>query len=225
MRFIRSLLRLKAVDKSGYEEEAFNYQLETLKIELDLINQAFDRIDHMTQAIKNWSVVVWGGSIAVLLGVPELRQFVVLTGLVVLPFWISEGRWRSYIKRFINRQNKISDFLNSEDFIQSFKAKRWSTSQSPLTAEPGMKRDTFIVLDPFSRQDFEKEEKDKKTKNDEEKKKRDGEKSEGEVENEKKKEKRKPNTFRSMLSAEVSYFYVGMILISAAVGLFFLLAT
>ncbi len=177
----------------------------------------------MTQAIKNWSVVVWGGSIAVLLGVQELRQFVILTGLVVLPFWISEGRWRSYIERFIHRQNKISDFLNSEDFIQSFKARRWITSQSPLTAEPGMKRDTFIVLDPFSRQDFEKEEKDKKTKNEEEKKKRDGEKSEGEVENEK--EKRKPNTFRSMLSAEVSYFYVGMILISAAVGLFFLLAT
>ena len=178
MEFIRTLLGLKAADKPSHEEEAFNYQLEILKLELDLIDNAVDRINHMVQAIKNWSVVVWGGSIAVLLGVPELRQFVFLTGLVVLPFWISEGRWRSYVWRFIRRQNRISDFLNSAEFIESFRTRQMG----------------FPVLDPSSR--FAAKE-----------------------------ESRGVSTFASTMSAEVSFFYAVMIVISIGVGLFFVLTT
>lgn len=179
MQLMRTLFRLKETDESSYKEEAFNYQLEMLKIELDLISQAFERIDQMTQAIKNWSVVVWGGSIAVLLGVPDLRKFMILTGLVVLPFWYSEGRWRYYIKRFIIRQDKISDFLNSQQFIESFRRRQMVE---------------LTVLDPFSRYHFRIKE-----------------------------NRRKTNTLRTMLSTEVSLFYLGMIAISIGVGLYFLL--
>lgn len=61
------------VELSEFQKEAFKYQLECLKLELDLVDRAIARLETITQNVKNFSVVVWVASITVFLGQGELE--------------------------------------------------------------------------------------------------------------------------------------------------------
>lgn len=118
-------------------DDGFNFQLELLKQEIVLTDRAIERIDGITQTVKNWAVVTWAGSIAAALGDKELRQFILFTMVLPLIFWYIDGYWRYLQKRSIFRQQKISDFVNSDDFIESFRKKQLMN---------------FVVLDPKGNQ-------------------------------------------------------------------------
>ena len=45
-------------ETSKHHKEAFEFQLEILKDEIQLINQTMGRLDQMTQSIKNWMIVI-----------------------------------------------------------------------------------------------------------------------------------------------------------------------
>jgi hypothetical protein len=108
-----------------YLDESFKYRLEILSKEIDLTNSAIDRIDGITQAIKNWSVVIWAGSISVFLGNTELRKFLIVTTILPLMFWLTDAYWRRLQKRSVVRQRKIAEFLNSTEFVESFRDKEF----------------------------------------------------------------------------------------------------
>ncbi len=105
------------------EEGRLNCQLDFLKMELESINAITGRIDGMTQTIKNWCVGIWAGSIAISITEkhPELVYFTVLFPLL---FWFVDGWWRRIQRSFIYRSLKISEFLNSEDLLESFRRNR-----------------------------------------------------------------------------------------------------
>ena len=109
----------------SYKQEAFKYQLEILKMEIDIIDKAITRIDEITQSTKNWAVVIWSGSIGLLLSQPDLRQYVVYTAVIPALFWLVDAWWRHYLEAFVYRQDRISDFLNDSDFIESHKRQRF----------------------------------------------------------------------------------------------------
>ena len=123
--------------QASYELESFKYQLDCLKIEIELIDRAIARFDQITQTTKNWAVVTWTGSIALVLGRAELRKYIIFTAVLPLLFWFIDAWWRLLQKRSILRQQKISEFLNDGRLSKSFKQQRLIE---------------FTVLDPVGRQ-------------------------------------------------------------------------
>ncbi len=107
------------------QNDAFNYQLEILKIELQNISDIISRINDVTYKIKNWAIVLWAGSIALILGKSgTLNDYLVLTSILPIIFWFVDAWLRKAERSFIFRNIKISEFLNSEDFYNSFKEKK-----------------------------------------------------------------------------------------------------
>ena len=114
------------------KKESLKYQLELLRDEISLINKGIERADNMTKAIRNWSLIVMGGSIAFLLKEDDLRKYVIGTSFFPLLFWYVESWWRRYVHQFLYRQRKISEFVNEKVGISPGKAQN----------------DNFRLLDP-----------------------------------------------------------------------------
>src|SRR6185369_103858 len=103
--------------------DSFQYQLEFLKLEFDTINKSIERIDGMTQTIKNWAVGAWAGSIALLFNAKR-PDLIGLTAVLPLVFWFVDAWWRRIQRSFIFRSNKISEFLNGNQLQESFRERR-----------------------------------------------------------------------------------------------------
>lgn len=117
-------------------EDAFKYQLDILKWELDYIQSGIRQMDEITTSIKNWAIVIWSGSIGIAIGSDSLRPYIGFTFLIPVLFWLVDARWRKIQRSFIYRMNQIRDFLNSDEFRQCFEQKRIVS---------------FTILDPRSK--------------------------------------------------------------------------
>ena len=115
-------------------KKCLEFQLELLKGEIQTINEIVGRIDTITQATKNWSIVTWVGSIGFLLGNEDTKPFIAATAILPLTFWIIDATWRRLQERSIYRARKISEFVNGNGLLTSFKKQ---------------KIETFTVLDPI----------------------------------------------------------------------------
>jgi len=114
-------------------QKPFEFQLEMLKWELQDINSSIRQIDQMMTSIKNWAIVVWGGSIGISIPNASLKPYIWLTFLIPMLFLLVESRWRRVQRSFIYRVRIISDFLNSDKLKKSFE-------QETMV--------DFVVLDP-----------------------------------------------------------------------------
>lgn len=123
--------------KAKVSEQGFEYQLVMLTKELEMIERTIARMDEITQGIKNWAIVTWAGSVAILLREPALRKFIILTVVLPILFWYSDAIWRQLQKRSVYRNQKIHEFLNSDKFLES-------CNQQKLI--------DFKVMDPVGRQ-------------------------------------------------------------------------
>jgi hypothetical protein len=56
--------------------KSFDFQLDLLKTEIDIIDKAISRLDGITQTIKNWAIAIWTGVITVALSDPDLRRYI-----------------------------------------------------------------------------------------------------------------------------------------------------
>jgi hypothetical protein len=111
-------------EMSDPKKESFKYQLDLLKMEIEIIDKAIARLDDITQTTKNYAIVIWVGLITVALADLDFRQYTIFTVLVPLLFWVLDARWRYFLRGFIFRQDKIAEFLNSEKLVESFKEQR-----------------------------------------------------------------------------------------------------
>lgn len=106
---------------SGVNPELLKYQLEFLKLEFGAIQQGIRQLDEMTSRAKNWAVVLWAGSLGIILGKSEYHQYVVLTTCLPLVFWFNDAYLRHVQRTFIFRLRMISDFLNGPGLVQTMK--------------------------------------------------------------------------------------------------------
>jgi len=109
------------IDENEHLKDSFKARLDLLNKEIDLVDSTIARIDGITQAVKNWAIVVWAGSISIFLGSVELRPYLILTALLPFMFWVSDTQWRRLQKRSVFRQRKIAEFVNSPAFDEAFK--------------------------------------------------------------------------------------------------------
>jgi hypothetical protein len=106
------------------ELQAFQYRLECLKLEIDLVDRAMARLETITQSVKNFALITWAGSVAIFLGQADLRKYTAATALLPLLFWLIDAWWSHLNRGAFLRLAKISQFLNSDSLTESFRQNR-----------------------------------------------------------------------------------------------------
>jgi hypothetical protein len=110
-------------DVDEKKERAFQFQLEMLTKEIDIIDKSISRYDEHGRATRNWAVVIWGGTVVTILSqLTEFRSFVGITTIIPLLFWLIDTRWSYLLRSNMYRMDKISEYLSSEALYKSFKA-------------------------------------------------------------------------------------------------------
>ncbi|MNQ61288.1 hypothetical protein D3C85_756010 [compost metagenome] len=107
MQFQTFKSKLKMIDTIN-NGKAFDFQLEILKYELETINKCIDKIDILTHSFKNWTILLWGGSIILALGkdATDFKGKFILTAITPLLFWLLDAWWRRIQREFIFRNNE-----------------------------------------------------------------------------------------------------------------------
>jgi len=111
-----------------------DFQLECLKIEMDLTDRVLTRMETITQSTKHWGVLVWLGSVAALLAQDSLRTKVYLAALPVLLFWFIDAWWLHFHRGAFVRQEKMAEFINNGGLETALRRGRL---------------DNFTLLDPY----------------------------------------------------------------------------
>jgi hypothetical protein len=111
-----------AEKKTKEKEQAFAYQLKLLEKEVDNIEHGIARFDDHTRAVRNWTVLTWTGAVAAIVSqVPQYHQYIGITAVIPLLFWLVDARWTFLLRAFVYRQDKIAEFLNGPNLLESFK--------------------------------------------------------------------------------------------------------
>jgi len=118
------------------KEKAFEYQLQTLTLEMQYIERSIARLDEITQTTKYWAILIWSGSMSLILGQQSLRQYAIFASVIPFLFWLIDARWRYWLGYFAYRQGKISEFINSDALQKAFENQSLSG---------------FTVLDPLGK--------------------------------------------------------------------------
>lgn len=98
------------------DKRLFDVQLEILNNELKFIDGAIRQHDELAKSVKNWVVVTWAASLGFALKEPSLQDYVGLTAIVPLVFWLVDGSFIRIQHNFIARAKRISIHLNSDSF-------------------------------------------------------------------------------------------------------------
>jgi hypothetical protein len=115
---------LQSSPPSNSQEEAFQYQLELMKIELELVDNSIERSSTITQNVKNFAVITWAASITAFVGQPDLRKYTIFTAILPLLFWFMDVYWTRLRIGYLIRMRRIRDFANSENLIKSFQQRK-----------------------------------------------------------------------------------------------------
>lgn len=104
--------------------DSFDYRLDMLKFEIEIIDRGIARMDEMSKSHKNWAILVWTGSLAITIGNADLRPYTIVTTAIPILFWIVDAVWAHHQIRFDYREKKIAEFLNSDLLAQSFEQRQ-----------------------------------------------------------------------------------------------------
>lgn len=112
-------------EQHDYREAYFEYQQSILKEEMGTIERTIARLDGAINSNKNWAILVWAGSLSILLQDQFLNDYILFTVAIPILFWLTAARAYYHQNAAIYRQSKISEYLNSEKLEQSFREKRF----------------------------------------------------------------------------------------------------
>lgn len=96
------------------------FQLDMLKVEVDVVNSTIRQMDDITKSLKEWAITVWAAALGGSIITAELRTYTWATAVIPLLFWVVDVWHRVVQRRFIWRGLQIKDFLNSKDLEESF---------------------------------------------------------------------------------------------------------
>lgn len=98
-----------------------DFQKELLKQEIELIDKTIARIDHIQINMQNWAILIWGGSLFLI--VQHLDQswlLILLTAVIPCLFGFLDVIWRRQLLKVNYREKKISDFINENSEEENF---------------------------------------------------------------------------------------------------------
>lgn len=123
------------------------FQKEILKQEIDLIDKTIARIDHIQLSMKNWTIVIWGGSLYLI--VEHLNTsglLILLTAIIPFLFGYMDLIWRRQLLKVSYREKRISDYINKNSKEENFKVLDpigWAYNESALKAD--YKKETSLL--------------------------------------------------------------------------------
>lgn len=126
--------RAKLEQAKAVHDRILAYQLDCLKIEIDLTDKVLARMESITQSTKNWAIVLWAGINTVLLAQESLRPYAYLAAIPVALFWFIDAWWLHLQRGAFVRQRKIAEFLNEGGLEEAVRRGRISG---------------FALLDPY----------------------------------------------------------------------------
>ena len=104
----------------------YNPRYTILLKEIDLIHSTIKNLDDIINKTKNFAIVVWGGSLylivqhvkveGVIVGIPKENLLIYLTALIPMIFWAIHYRWQKHLLMCSSRERMISWFINSPRF-------------------------------------------------------------------------------------------------------------
>lgn len=107
----------------------FQFQLDILMKEIDLIDHGIGRLDEILLRNRNWGTTLWAGLIAIILrGETFDRRLLLATALIPLLFWLIDIRWKIALMQCSGRMKRISAFLNSEALKEVFEQRNITSS-------------------------------------------------------------------------------------------------
>lgn len=95
------------------------YQL--LLKEIELLNGNVKNLDDLIHKTKNFGIVLWGGSVSILIGQPpdgldNVHVLLLMTGIIPILFWMMDYQWRKHLLLISQREKVISSFVNGDAF-------------------------------------------------------------------------------------------------------------
>ncbi len=106
------------------KNDAINFQLDCLKIEISQIETVIGRLETYSQNSRNFSIALWIGGLTIMIGDSSLRPFLFLTSIIPILFWIIDARWIRFAKGPMIRAREIKNFINSSDLQATISAGR-----------------------------------------------------------------------------------------------------
>ena len=89
------------------------FQQDIIKQEVEIIDKTISRIDQIQQAMKNWCITIWGGSLYLVIEHLDKSYLIILiTAIIPLSFGYIDIVWKQQILKVTYRERKISDFIS-----------------------------------------------------------------------------------------------------------------
>lgn len=101
-------------------QSVLDYQLDVLKLEIEVLNDSIIKIDDITKDVKQWAITLWTAAIGGALTTTDLRRYIAATAAIPLLFWFVDTWNRRIQRRMIWRNTQISKFLNDDRLPRSF---------------------------------------------------------------------------------------------------------
>lgn len=95
------------------------YRWELLLKEMGYIQDTVKNLDDIIYKTKNFSFLIWGGSLGLIVQYMDKEMkppLILLTALIPLLFWVMDYQWRKHLMKCSRRERYISNFLNSDLF-------------------------------------------------------------------------------------------------------------
>ncbi len=116
------------------QKELFEFKLDLLKKELDLITSVIGRYDSMLFQIKGWVITLWIAVVGFGLQSRLITVFILAFFIPVL-FCFIEVEFKRIQRQYIYRGNKLEKFLrNDEQLTKAFE--KWRIPENPGVYDP-----------------------------------------------------------------------------------------
>jgi len=97
----------------------FDFKVETLKQEIEILNQRVNHFDHLRYQTKQMAITLMVAALG--LGVvAKSPPVLILAALVPFPFWFLESVYHAYQEGFHARLRAVRDFIRDDEYVVQY---------------------------------------------------------------------------------------------------------
>ena len=102
--------------------EIYEKKYDILKTEWSFTQDSIRNLDDIVFKIRGWAITLTSGALGYAY-VNKDPDLCIYMSLPILMFWIMDGLFKSFQRKFIKRDREIRSYLRSENFVNDFKKK------------------------------------------------------------------------------------------------------
>ena len=108
--------------KTNADQGLADARFELMKQEIDTLTTTIRNIDGVCQSLKNWTITLWSGGMAVCFAATSNvgEKYIFFVAIIPILFWYSDVYWSTLQRKFIYRYEKIGKYINGNNFKENF---------------------------------------------------------------------------------------------------------